>query len=36
MHPPPEQEEHTQPALRLKGALLYRPRTAVLSVPYHL
>ena len=27
---------HTQTALRLKGALLFRPRTAVLSVPYHL
>jgi hypothetical protein len=26
---------HTQTALRLKGALLFRPRTAVLSVPYH-
>ncbi len=27
---------HTQTALRLKGALLFRPRTAVASVPYHL
>jgi hypothetical protein len=27
---------HTQTALRLKGALLFRPRTAVTSVPYHL
>ena len=27
---------HTQTALSLKGALLFRPRTAVLSVPYHL
>jgi amino acid transporter len=27
---------HTQTALRLKGSLLFRPRTAVLSVPYHL
>jgi hypothetical protein len=27
---------HTQTALRLKGALLFRPRTAVSSVPYHL
>lgn len=27
---------HTQTALRLKGALLFRPRTAVISVPYHL
>ena len=27
---------HTQTALMLKGALLFRPRTAVLSVPYHL
>ena len=26
---------HTQTALRLKGALLFRPRAAVLSVPYH-
>ena len=36
MRPPPVQEEHTQTAPRLKGALLFRPRTAVLSVPYHL
>jgi amino acid transporter len=27
---------HTQTALRLKGALLFRARTAVTSVPYHL
>jgi amino acid transporter len=27
---------HTQTALMLKGALLFRPRTAVTSVPYHL
>lgn len=27
---------HTQTALRLKGALLFRPRMAVTSVPYHL
>ena len=27
---------HTQTALRLKAALLFRPRTAVTSVPYHL
>lgn len=27
---------HTQTALRLKGALLFRPRTVVASVPYHL
>jgi len=27
---------HTQTALRLKAALLFRPRTAVASVPYHL
>ena len=27
---------HTHTALRLKGALLFRPRTAVASVPYHL
>jgi hypothetical protein len=27
---------HTQTALMLKGSLLFRPRTAVLSVPYHL
>jgi len=27
---------HTQTALRLKGSLLFRARTAVVSVPYHL
>jgi hypothetical protein len=27
---------HTQTALRFKAALLFRPRTAVASVPYHL
>ena len=27
---------HTHTALRLKGSLLFRPRTAVTSVPYHL
>ncbi|MDQ3699914.1 MAG: amino acid permease, partial [Chloroflexota bacterium] len=27
---------HTQTALRLKGALLFRPHTVVTSVPYHL
>jgi amino acid transporter len=27
---------HTQTGLRLKGALLFRPGTAVLSVPHHL
>jgi len=27
---------HTQTALRLKASLLFRPRTAVASVPYHL
>ena len=27
---------HTQTSLRLKGALLFRPRTAVASVPFHL
>jgi hypothetical protein len=27
---------HTHTALRLKGALLFRPRTDVASVPYHL
>jgi amino acid transporter len=27
---------HQQTALRLKGALLFRPHTAVTSVPYHL
>ena len=27
---------HTQTALMLKGALLFRPHTAVISVPYHL
>ncbi len=27
---------HTQTALMLKGALLFRPRTAVASIPYHL
>jgi hypothetical protein len=27
---------HTQTALMLKGALLFRPHTAVTSVPYHL
>jgi hypothetical protein len=31
-----EQLLHTQTALRLKGALLFRPHTAVTSVPYHL
>jgi hypothetical protein len=30
-----EQLLHTQTALRLKGALLFRPHTAVTSVPYH-
>jgi hypothetical protein len=27
---------HTQTALMLKGALLFRPRTVVTSIPYHL
>ena len=27
---------HNQSALRLKAALLFRPRTVVISVPYHL
>ena len=27
---------HTHTALQLKGALLFRPRVAVTSVPYHL
>ena len=27
---------HNQTALRLKTALLYRPGTVVISVPYHL
>ena len=27
---------HNQTALRIKGALLFRPGTAVISVPYHL
>jgi hypothetical protein len=27
---------HRKTALLLKGALLFRPRTAVVSVPYHL
>jgi amino acid transporter len=27
---------HNQTALRLKAALLYRPRTAVMNVPYHI
>jgi hypothetical protein len=31
-----EQPLHTQTALRLKGALLFRPGTVVISVPYHL
>ncbi len=31
-----EQPLHTQTALRLKAALLFRPGTVVTSVPYHL
>lgn len=31
-----EQLLHNQTALRLKGALLFRPGTVVISVPYHL
>jgi amino acid transporter len=31
-----EQPLHTQTALRLKAALLFRPGTVVISVPYHL
>jgi hypothetical protein len=31
-----EQTLHTQTALRLKAALLFRPGTVVTSVPYHL
>lgn len=27
---------HNQTALRIKGALLFRPGTVVISVPYHL
>jgi hypothetical protein len=27
---------HNQSALRLKAALLFRPNTVVISVPYHL
>jgi hypothetical protein len=27
---------HNQTALRLKGALLFRPGTVVVNVPYHL
>jgi hypothetical protein len=27
---------HNQTALRLKGSLLLRPKTIVISVPYHL
>jgi hypothetical protein len=27
---------HTHTALMIKGALLFRPRTAVTSVPFHL
>jgi hypothetical protein len=31
-----EQPLHTQTSLRLKAALLFRPGTVVISVPYHL
>src|SRR5262249_49076128 len=31
-----EQPLHTQTALRLKAALLFRPGTVVISVPFHL
>jgi hypothetical protein len=31
-----EQPLHTQTALRLKTALLFRPGTVVISVPFHL
>jgi hypothetical protein len=31
-----EQLLHNQTALRLKAALLFRPDTVVVSVPYHL
>ncbi|MBA2468044.1 MAG: hypothetical protein H0V37_01415, partial [Chloroflexia bacterium] len=31
-----EQILHNQTALRIKAALLFRPGTVVISVPYHL
>jgi len=35
-HVAEQQPLHTQTALRLKAALLFRPGTVVISVPYHL